>query len=74
MKCCISALDGPYQKQVRENLKFYARKLPGHATKLHFPVPEGFYSSSLSVTNSGLGNVRCVDLSLIHISEPTRPY
>ena len=58
---CLECLDGPYEKQVRENLKFYAQKLPGRATKLHFPVPEGFYSSSLSVTDCGVGNVRCVD-------------
>ena len=70
MRFCLLALGGPYQKQVRENLKFYARKLPGHATKLHFPVPEGFYSSSLSVTSSGLGNVRCVD----YFIEPNGAY
>ena len=58
---CLEALDGPFEKQIRENLKFYVQRLPGEVVKLDFPAPEGFYSSSVAVTDSGLGNVRCVD-------------
>jgi hypothetical protein len=58
---CLECLDGPFDKQVRENLKYYARKLEGEITKVNFPAPEGFHSSSFSVTDSGFGNVRCVD-------------
>ena len=31
---CLSCLDGPYQNQVRENLKFYVRRLKGDANAI----------------------------------------
>jgi hypothetical protein len=61
LRHCLACLDGPYERQVRENMKFYVRKLDGEVQKIQFPTPEGFYSSSLCVTDAGIGNVRCVD-------------
>ena len=61
MQACIAGLTGPYEVQVRENLKFYAKKLEGETIKLSFPAPDGFQSSSISVNDSGVSNVRCVD-------------
>ena len=61
MQACIAGLTGPYEVQVRENLKFYVKKLEGETIKLSFPIPDGFQSSSISVNDSGVSNVRCVD-------------
>ena len=61
MRACLEALAGPHETNVRENMKFYAKRLRGEATRLNFPVPEGFYSSSISVNEHGLANIRCVD-------------
>ena len=62
----IKCLGGPYDAQVRANMKFYARKLEGETHILKFPVPEGFVSSSIALDEDGVANVRCVDY---HITE-----
>ena len=65
MRICLGALDGPYEAQVRNNMRFYARQLRCETVKISAPAPPGFVTSSIAVNEHGMANIRCVDYRIL---------
>ena len=65
MRTSIAALCGPYEAQVRNNLRFYARRLEGDTYRVCPEAPPGFVASSIAVNEHDLANCRCVGYAIL---------